>query len=347
MQSRERVFAALRHSHKGRMPANYMAKQSVTDKLVNKLGLSDEEELKRFLGIDLRFINFDYYQAESEPDEYGYVTNMWGAKYRKKDFAWENPIWISPFDESTTVEDVHEHKWPDPDTIDYTQVYQECKKYHDSYVTFGAPWSPFFHEAGWLLGQENFFMWLTHKPEAVQAVIDHIADYEVQVTQRFLEAAAGKLDITYFGNDFGTQRGLVISPAMWQKFIRKSLKRFYDVSHDYGCKVMQHSCGSIREIIPYLIEDGVDILDPIQVCSADMDFPSLAQDFGSRLTLHGGMDTQLILPNGTTTEIRNQVRHYSNIVGERGGYILCGSQAFMDDIPADNILAMYDENLKI
>ncbi|MBT3291952.1 MAG: hypothetical protein HN380_31710, partial [Victivallales bacterium] len=174
----------------------------------------------------------------------------------------------------------------------------------------------------------------------------HMVDYETAVTRLFLEAADGMIDIAYFGNDFGTQRGLFISPQMWHTFIRGPLKRFFDVSHDCGCKVMKHSCGALRDIIPWLIEDGVDILDPIQVAAAGMDLAGLVQDYGADLCLHGGVDTQRTLPFGSTDDVRAEVRSYLDATRETGGYILAGSQEFIEDIPLDNILAMYDENQK-
>ena len=179
-----------------------------------------------------------------------------------------------------------------------------------------------------------------------EAIIDHFVDYEVAVTRRYLEAAGGKLDIAYFGNDFGTQRGLFVSPEMWQRFFRKPLKRFFDAAHDFGCKVMKHSCGSVRDIIPSLIEDGLNVLDPIQVRAAGMDMPGLVRDFGGKLAFHGAVDTQQTLPFGTTDDVRAQVRGYRDLTREQGGYVLCGSQEFIEDIPLDNILAIYDENMK-
>ena len=110
------------------------------------------------------------------------------------------------------------------------------------------------------------------------------------------------LDIAYFGNDFGTQRGLFISPAMWQQFMRAPLKRFFDVSHEFGCKVMKHSCGAVRDIIPCFIEDGVDVSIAVQVAAAGMDLPSLVRDFGNAICLHGAVDTQRTLPFGSTAE---------------------------------------------
>ena len=344
MTSRERVRQALAHKSTDRAPADYGAIQEVTAALIQRLGVADEEELLVALGVDMRRIGFNYGQPDTGPDSDGYMRTMWGARHRAQDPGDGLPNHISPFDEDTTVDDVHAHAWPDPQMLDYAQVREQCRKHHGEYATFGAPWSPFFHEVGWLIGQETFLVWMHTKPDVAHAIIQHVVDYEVEATHRFLEAADGMIDITYFGNDFGTQRSLLMSPQMWQTFFRGPLRRYFDISHEYGCKVMKHSCGSVRDIIPYLIEDGVDILDPIQVAAAGMDLPGLVRDYGQTLCFHGGVDTQRTLPFGSTQDVRTEVRSYLDLTKEKGGYILCGSQEFIEDIPLDNILAIYDEN---
>ena len=346
MTPRERVFQAISYRPTDRAPANYSAHQPVTDGLIDKTGVANAEELLVFLGVDMRRITFNYGQPATGPDADGYMRTMWGARQREEDPGDGQPNQILPFTEESTVEDVHQHLWPDPNALDYSNVREECRKHHGEYATFGAPWSPFFHEVGWLIGQEDFLMWMHTKPDVVHAIIQHMVDYEVEATRRFLEAADGMIDITYFGNDFGTQRGLFVSPQMWCDFFRQPLKRYFDVSHEYGCKVMKHSCGDVRDIIPLFIEDGVDILDPVQVAAAGMDLAGLVRDFGGDICFHGGVDTQRTLPFGSTDDVRAEVRSYLDLTRENGGYILCGSQDFIEDIPLDNILAIYDENLK-
>lgn len=344
MTPRERALAAIEHRATDRAPADYGAHKAVTDGLMAKLGVADQEELLRALGVDLRGVGFNYYHPRTEPDADGYRRDMWGARWLVGEPTPDRPASVWPFDENTTVDDVHAHPWPDPTTLDYSQVRGQCARHHGEYAVYGGPWSPFFHEVGWLIGQEEYFVWMATKPEVVEAITDHIVDYEIEATRRFLEAAAGVFDVLYIGNDFGTQRGLFVSPDCWERFIRRPLKRFYDLAHDHGCKVMQHSCGSIRGIIPALIEDGVDILDPIQTACDGMDLPGLVRDFGDRLCFHGGVDTQFTLPRGTVAEVRAEVRSFLDATRGRGGYILTGSQQFIEDIPLDNILAMYEEN---
>jgi uroporphyrinogen decarboxylase len=346
MTSRERVLLALDHKPTDRAPANYHANPDVTERLLSTLRLRDEEELLRRLQVDLRRININYTLPDAGPDAEGYLRNMWGLRWNPDLPAHDPAHVLLPFDEHSSVEEVRAHEWPLAEAVDISGVRAQCELYAGEYATYGAPWSPFFHEVGWLVRQENLYMWMHTRPDLVDAIIDGFVTYEVAATRRFLEACDGLLDITYFGNDFGTQRCLFISPAHWERFFRQPLKRFYDVSHEYGCRVMQHSCGSVREIIPSLIEDGVDILDPVQVRAAGMSLAELIRDFGDRLTFHGGVDTQRTLPFGTPAEVRAEVRSYLDLTRDRGGYILTSSQNFIADIPDENILAMYDENLR-
>ena len=163
----------------------------------------------------------------------------------------------------------------------------------------------------------------------------------------FFEATKGYLDIAYFGNDFGTQRGLLISPELFDKFMRPALRRFYALAHDYNLRVMQHSCGAIADIIPWLIEDGVDIIDPVQSSCSGMDLETLYRNFGMRVSFHGGVCTQSLLPFKSVDEVRQTVRKYREITKGNGHYFLTGSQEYMADIPLENILAVYETNMVI
>jgi uroporphyrinogen decarboxylase len=346
MTGRERVLAAIGHERTDRAPANYGAHQEVSDALAAKLGVPDQEGLLQALGVDIRHIPAEYYLPEAPADGEGWLTNMWGVRRRLVGRDPDRYETVYPFDEDTTIDEVHAHPWPDPAKLDYSGVKAACAAVHDTYATVGAPWSPFYHEVWWIVGQESFFIWMSTKPEVLSAIIRHVVGYEIEATRRFLEAADGLIDITYVGNDYGSQRGLAVSPAMWNAFIRAEQKRYFDLSHDFGCRVMFHSCGSVRDLVGTLIEDGVDVLDPVQVQAAGMDLGGLCRDFGGRLCFHGGVDTQGTLPFVSSHEVREHVRGHLDLFRDSGGYILTGSQLYIGDIPLDNILAIYEENLQ-
>jgi len=150
------------------------------------------------------------------------------------------------------------------------------------------------------------------------------------------------MDIWFFGNDFGSQSGLLISRGMWHEFFGENIARLTSLAHSYGLKVMMHSCGSIREIIPDLIEAGVDMLDPVQVSAAGMDPRSIVDCFGGEIVFHGGVDTQNVLPFATPQEVAGHAREVAETLGEKGGYIFAPSQILGPDIPMENIVAMYE-----
>jgi uroporphyrinogen decarboxylase len=356
MQPRERVLAAINHQKTDRAPCDYWAHAGVTEALIGRLGVADYEELLQALHVDLRRVNFSYSFPDSGPDEQGYVTNMWGVKTlpnaavaysgRVDEQASEGalPRVLYPFTEASTVDDVYAHPWPRAELLDYAGILPQAVRYHDTYATYGAPWSPFFHEVGWIIGQETYFLWMYTRPEMVDAVVDCVVSFELECTRRYFEAAQGKVDIAFFGNDFGTQRGLVVSPRMFARFFRQPLKRYFDIAHDFGARVMKHSCGGVRAIIPWWIEDGVNVLDPVQVLAEGMEFAGLVRDFGAQMCFHGGIDTQQLLPFRPQEDVRAQVRHFRDLTRAQGGYILLGSQEYIEDVPLDNILAIYDEN---
>jgi uroporphyrinogen decarboxylase len=346
MTCRERVIETINHRKTDRVPSDYGAHAAVSDALIQKLGLSSHEELLQSLEIDMRRISAPYGLPTVGPDDDGYSTTMWGLRYQGESATFKAESVIYPFTEDSTIDDVRAHDWPDPTKLDFSHVKAECEQYKGEYALYGAPWSPFFHEIGWLVGQTNFYMWMTSRPDLVDAIIGHIVDFEIEATRMFLDAAEGSIDITYFGNDFGTQRGLFVGPDMWERFLRAPLKRYFDISKEYGCHVMKHSCGSVREIVPWMIEDGLDILDPVQTVATGMSYPELVRDFGDKIVFHGAVDTQTTLPFGSQKDVRSVVRGFVGESKQKNCYILCGSQELIEDVPLDNVLAMYEPSLR-
>lgn len=343
MNSRERVTNALAGKRTDRIPADYSAHAAVTEALIAKAQVNGTEELLQFLGVDFRRIPAPYGQHRTQPDAHGHLTDFWGVrKHVNSEGRIDETDFL--FSEESTLEDVDAHPWPVNMSYDYTEAREQCRKIHDNVYTVGAPWSPFFHEVGWIVGQENFLIWMHTRPELIERIIEHIVNVELIACQSFFEATKGYLDIAYFGNDLGTQRGLFISPESFNKLIRPALKKFYDLAHDYNLKVMQHSCGAISDIIPWLIEDGVNIIDPVQSSCSGMDLETLYNKFGRQLSFHGGVCTQTLLPFGSADDVRRTVKHYRQLTEAGGHYVLCGSQEYMNDISVENILAVYEAN---
>jgi len=184
---------------------------------------------------------------------------------------------------------------------------------------------------------------LALNPDFVQAMFDRISEFYLKLNRRIFEAAEGKVEILLIGDDLGTQNGLIASPQMLQKFVFPYLRKYTHLCHEYNIKAMFHSCGSIREVIPDLIEAGIDILNPIQAQAKGMVPMELKQEFGSNLCFHGAVDVQQTMPKGTTEDVRYEVRQRIEVLGAEGGYILAPTHNFQTDVPIENILAFYEE----
>jgi uroporphyrinogen decarboxylase len=146
--------------------------------------------------------------------------------------------------------------------------------------------------------------------------------------------------------DLGTQERLIMGREAMDRYIFKPLARLAGVVHREGVKLMFHSCGAVREVIPELIACGVDILNPLQPAARGMTPEGLKKDFGEKIAFHGGIDIQFLLPQKTPEAVAKEARRVASILGERGGYVLSPSHNIQLDTPTANILAMYRPDVR-
>ena len=232
--------------------------------------------------------------------------------------------------------------WPSPDWFDFSELSDQCDRWSE-YAIIGGPWVVVFTDATEIVGMEEFFIKMHTHPEVMQAVIRKVSDFYYELTTRFFEAVGRKIDIFFFGDDMGTQLSLLISLKHWREFCKPEIKRFIDLAKQSNFKTMFHSCGAVREIIPDLIELGLDAINPVQVSAKGMELSGLKRDFGDKLTFHGGIDHQNILARGTVEDVRKEVKRAIDIMSHGGGYCLAASHDLMlDEFPIENVIAMYE-----
>ncbi len=165
--------------------------------------------------------------------------------------------------------------------------------------------------------------------------------------ERILEAGGGRIDLVLCGDDFGSQRGPLISPAKFDRFFAAKKKELFDLVHSFGAKVTHHCCGSSRALIPRFIECGMDALQTIQPQAAGMDPYELKAEFAGQITLpslpraHRAVDVQGWLQRATPHEIEREVNRLMDEVGAGGGYIISPSHHIQPDTPLENVLAFY------
>jgi len=353
MDSRERTFLALEHKAGDRIPIDFWATKAVTECLELELGMTRAQFLDHY-DVDLRYIEGPRYvgpSLEEGADIWGVRRGAVAAGSDGRSEAYSEVI-SPPLSAAESVEDIEKYaRWPSPDWFDYSVINKQCEnilKEKREVVFMGdrlnrvAQLKP----AMYLLGTEKIFMDIAVRIELVQAVFGKIREFYLAYLERILRAAKGRIDIVLTGDDFGAQNGLLISPDMWRASIRPGFREFMDLVKSYNAVSMHHTCGSVVEIIPDMIECGLKVLQSVQPEAKGMALADLKKKFGGKLCFQGGISIQKTMPYGTPDDIRREVKRIAAVVKSDGGYIFCTSHNIQADTPVENITALMDAYLE-
>lgn len=247
------------------------------------------------------------------------------------------------FKNAETIEDLSFFQWPDPaQYIDRDECRRRVEQAPADKAVLGMMWSCHFQDACAAFGMETAFENMLVNPELYEAVDKKLVDFYLKANEIFYESTKGRLNAVLIGNDIGSQRGLMISPQLVRKFILPGCKQLCEQAHSYGLKVIYHSCGAISDIIPDLMECGVDVIHPIQALAAGMEASQLKEKFGGQVSFCGGIDTQELLVNASPEQVKEKVKQLRELFPT--GLILSPShEAIQGDVPAKNIRALFEE----
>lgn len=352
MDSRTKFINAINHKD-SEIPVDYLAHPITDNNLKRYYDITTEKELLDILNCDFYYLSCrDISQNESLKSIYkgpelkstvekricpfgiGWTRGAFQSKFAVDESTYH------PLEQAQSEKDILSFKWPDLNWFDFEGFLKEIED-NQNRVIIGGFWSGILGDSYRMHGFENFLYNILSKPAMIKTLINKMTDFYLELNNKLFEQIGDKIDVWFFGNDLGSQNSLLFSPQMLSDLFMENFKKLCDLSHDYNIKVMMHSCGSIAKIIPMLIEAGVDILDPIQVSADNMQIENLKKDFGNRLTFHGGIDTQHILPNGKPNDIKEHCTKTAKILGQNGGYFFAPSQILSPDIPVENIDMMY------
>ena len=308
-----------------------------TDALYRYFGVKDDFELGLKLGSIFTWASPDW-SMWKHPSQimFNYYT---GAKI-------ESLSQDGVFAYCEDIGEVDAFLWPSVEYCDFTETIAEIDRIIKSgqAVVSGA-WSCFFHNVADFFGMENYFVKMHTNPEIVLAVTERVVDFYLEVNEKFYAQAKGKIDAFFFGNDFGSQLDLLVSPECFDRFIMPYFIKFTKQAHRHGLKVMLHSCGSIGRVIERLIDMGVDALHPIQALAAGMDAETLSEKYNDKIVFIGGVDTQQLLPFGTPQQVKDEVRRLKRLFGTN--FIVSPShEAILPNVPPENIAAMAEAALE-
>jgi len=369
--SRRRVEAALNHQEPDRVPLSMTITEIPYLKLRKYLGLPPNPELRpnRFgevnPGLDLiKTLGFDTISIKlgspeknhtPPPAQDGTQFDPWGVGRKRVELgegAFLLEVTYSPFEELDPDQiNLETYPWPDPNDRGFTTGLEERAKdlYNQTNLALiGRFGGTIMEQAIFLRGYEQWMVDLISYPEFSSKLMNRIADIQITLDEAGIKAAGKYLSIfKASGEDLGMQDRPMFSQKVWQEIIRPILHRRLNAARQsldrYGAdhvKLMLHSDGAIRTYIPDLIEDGVDVLDPIQTSAVGMDVYNLKRDFGDRLVFHGSIDTQRTLPFGTPEEVKKETIHIIKNLGPGGGLILGPVHNVQPDVPPENLVAM-------
>lgn len=367
MQARDRVLAACNMEDVFPVPTDVWENSIhpiLEKKLLSHFKLSDNNHVGLFeaLKAHFRWGKPKYIGPELEESSLDLPVSFPFSKIAKSVWGvWEgmetysDNIFERPLAKAEQISDIQSHSWPDPDWFDYGRLswmydghqasypVDEWSEINGAYMKLVGGWNPVFGRVLDLFGMEHGLLNLAYKPKLVQATIEHIGCFLEEYYERLARSCHNKADILGFGDDFASQTNMMLSPEQWRKLFLPLWRRLFEIAHKYEMKTMMHMCGSVRPVLGDLIEAGLDIYEVVQITATDMDAEGLKNDFGKDLVFYGGLDVQHLLPNGSVDQVRQEVRRLINILGKGGGYILASTHFLMDDVPYENVLAMYDE----
>lgn len=340
MTPRERWLAVLRREKPDRIPMDYWATPEATCQLMLHLGCDTEEAMYRRLKIDrVMGVGPRYIGPTLHEDE-----DVFGVRYRDVDYGtgmYRECVYHPLAKYESVAEIKAEYRWPSPDWYDYSHIRGQVEAWDDHWPIQGGGSEPFLTYCH-LRGQQQALVDLILYPEIVHYCLDQLFELCYINTMRIYDEIPGKVMLTYVAEDMGSQENLLFSPAQIREYLLPRMRRVIDLAHEAGAYVFHHSDGAIREIIPDMIELGIDILNPIQWRCRGMDREGLKRDFGQHLIFHGGVDNQQTLVFGQTEDVRREVQDNIRILGAGGGYILAPCHNIQAVSPPENIVAMYE-----
>jgi len=306
----------------------------------------DERILRRF-GVDFRHVRIGEPKAELPG---GAIEDCFGVRWvptpSESMYYPTNP----PLTSAKGVEDIEDYdRWPNVEDPSFTSGKAEeakaLRELTDCAITadLGVA-SNLLHRYAQLRGFGQWLLDMKLRPELYEALVSKIFDVNTRLAEAFLGPMADLIDVVCISDDMGSQASPFVSREAYVLQIKPWLKKRIDSLRRMAprAKVLYHTCGSVLQLIPEFIDAGVDILNPIQPLAAGMDPLQIKAKYGKSVCLHGGIDIQRMLPFSRPEEVKGAVKQILGFMGEGGGYIMAPSHQIQADIPAENVVAMYD-----
>lgn len=350
MKHRDRVTLALNHQEPDRCPMQISFTPEFALRLRQDIGGIDSSqhnphgagntyELERALDEDLLLTSVGWANCYYQKDEP--YTDEWGVGWQPVEYetkfgkGYYTEIKGHPLAEDSAVES---YQPPDPTRPGlYEEAERVIRDYKDEYWIVAVTVCTIFETAWALRGLEKMLMDLVLNPDLANRILDIPYNYHLTAAKKLVDIG---VDMIWIGDDVGAQKTMMISPALWRGIFKPRMANFISSLKQVNpeVKVAYHSDGCIYEIIPDLIEIGLDVLNPVQ--PASMDPVKLKKDFGDKLCFWGTIDEQYTLPFGTPEDVKTEVITRLKTIGRAGGLIISPTHHVQLDTPMENFWSM-------
>jgi uroporphyrinogen decarboxylase len=344
VNSKQRVQSAVNHQQPDRVPITFDAEAEVYEALYKYLHLETKEQLFDRLHVDTWMLlpkNFIYPDDQLNSRD---KTSIWGYQTRFTPYeggAYDELVY-SPLAGKHNLSDIDNHPWPADDLVQFSHYTDQSHAQHNRAIIGVFTWGAYFI-ATHVRGMEDLMLDFVTRKDYARHLIDTIAEKSFHYLDTMLDQHSDDIDFVYMADDYCSQLGPMFSPAAFEEFVMPYLTRFADRIHASGKKFLLHVCGSVRALLPMIIEAGVDMLEPIQIRAKGMEPAGLKKDFGDKMCFYGGMDLQRVLNTGTVRQVQDETKRLIDILNQEGGYVFGPGHTYIQiDAPVENILAMYD-----
>ena len=349
MTHRERIMAAINHQPTDRVPLDYWGVYEITQKLMKHFNIKDNDGVALFKAMDIDKIMGIY--APHKPG----MENPFKLTTKEVPLPDGSGVYHElvspPLAKYETVGEIEANfNWPKPeDVYDYSGVRAQCERYHAEGFAVNAGYISLTYFYDQLRGIEQMLFDFAAEPEIAEYILENLNTFHHAHTKNLLDLCDGMADISECTDDFGSQTGLLMSEEMVERYVGKYFRKNIDLIKSYGAKVFHHDDGAIASLIPWIIEKGCEVLNPIQWHLPGWDLKEVKQKYGKQLCFHGGIDNQDVLPFRGVKEVQAEVEACVEALymPDRTGYILAPCHNCQAITPVENILAMYDHARKI
>ena len=329
MQKRKCVQDIISHKQPAYLPYNVELSGELTNQVEKELDI-EKGSFFSWAGNHIEKCGFEkgaFIKPGIYKDEYDVVWDRSGVDKDIGiilDYLFKNP-------------DISEYEFKKVDSNLIKQISESFLENERDTYKYAKIGTTLFERAWSLRGFQNLFMDFLLEEKFVHELLTKITDFNLEVLDCALEY---DFDGVYFGDDYGQQSGMMMSPDVWKKFLKPQLKRMFDKAKEKGKTICLHSCGDIDLVLPDLIDIGLDVYQTVQPEIYDLN--NLKKEYGKDLTFYGGISTQRDLPFKTPRELKDIIRETMKVLGDGGGYIVAPTHRVTSDTPTPNIYAMIE-----